>query len=167
MSYEPRSYDPYTMEKKLNECVGSGGIDPSAISELQTEIDVLGSQNSVMAQDIVDIKGSLNSISNIVADEVEVGTYLGVPKYRKVINFGSLPNTTSKSVDIGVTIDKLVSISAIATDGTTYIQLPTPASSAQYIVELSATSTQIVCTTGRDASAFSAVVTIEYTKPII
>ena len=63
MSYEPRSYDPYTMEKKLNDCVGGGGIDPSAISELQAEIDILGSQNSVMVQDIVDIKGSLNSLT--------------------------------------------------------------------------------------------------------
>lgn len=68
MSYEPRSYDPYAMEKKLNSCVGGGGFDPSVLEEIQEEISVLGSENAIMAQDITDIKGSLNSINSDLID---------------------------------------------------------------------------------------------------
>ena len=64
MSYQPRSTNPYIMEKKLDECVGGGGFDPSVLEEIEAEISVLGSENTVMAQDIIDIKGSLNSIND-------------------------------------------------------------------------------------------------------
>lgn len=64
MSYQPRSTNPYIMEKKLNECVGGGGFDPSVLEEIQAEISVLGSENAAMAQDIIDIKGSLNTIND-------------------------------------------------------------------------------------------------------
>ena len=64
MSYQPRSTNPYIMEKKLNECVGGGGFDPSILEEIEAEISVLGSENTAMAQDIIDIKGSLNSIND-------------------------------------------------------------------------------------------------------
>ena len=63
MSYQPRSTNPYIMEKKLNDCVGGGGFDPSVLEEIQEEISVLGSANATMDQDITDIKGSLNSIN--------------------------------------------------------------------------------------------------------
>ena len=38
MSYQPRSTNPYIMEKKLNECVGGGGFDPSVLEEIEAEI---------------------------------------------------------------------------------------------------------------------------------
>jgi hypothetical protein len=65
------------MEKKLNECVGGGGFDPSVLEEIEAEISVLGSENAAMAQDIIDIKGSLNSINDnltILPSLTQIGT---------------------------------------------------------------------------------------------
>lgn len=70
MNYQPRSTNPYIMEKKLNKCVGGGGLDPSILEEIEAEISVLGSENATMAQDIIDIKGSLNSISDNLTDGI-------------------------------------------------------------------------------------------------
>lgn len=66
MSFQPRTTNPYIMEKKLY--VEGGGFSPAVLEEIQTEISVLGSENAAMAQDIVDIKGSLNSINADLID---------------------------------------------------------------------------------------------------
>jgi len=77
MSYQSRSTNPYIMEKKLNECVGGGGFDPSVLEEMQADISVLGSENATMAQDIIDIKGSLNSINDkLSVTDVSSGFYV-------------------------------------------------------------------------------------------
>lgn len=80
MSYQPRSTNPYIMEKKLNECVGGGGFNPSVLEEIEAEISVLGSENAAMAQDIIDIKGSLNSISdNLDKHAINENTKITLP----------------------------------------------------------------------------------------
>ncbi|HPJ86795.1 MAG TPA: hypothetical protein PLU55_01640, partial [Candidatus Pacearchaeota archaeon] len=53
------------------------------------------------------------------------GTFLGYQKYRKVVNFGALPNAGQKEVAHGIqTPYTIVSISGIAFDGNTDLTLP-------------------------------------------
>lgn len=95
MSYQPRSTNPYIMEKKLNDCVGGGGLDPSVLEEIQTEISILGSENTVMAQDIIDIKGSLNSIND------NLNRFIDVTKELNTYN-NSFSHTATEDCYVGI-----------------------------------------------------------------
>lgn len=90
--------------------------------------------------------------------------------YQKTINFGSLPNTDAKSVNIGTTIKRLIKLEGVAyrsSDGTNFL-LPFVASqggaSYQYSIEIEATTSQLVIRTGADRSNLTAYVTLYYTK---
>lgn len=135
MSYQPRSTNPYIMEKKLNECVGGGGFDPSVLKEIQTEISILGSANAAMAQDITDIKGSLNSIN---ADLIDIKGSLnsltapysttphktgrkwsdGRDEWEKTLVFENTIEITTSGTNIETSSDVDVPIEALAVDPT-------------------------------------------------
>lgn len=61
--------NPFENAKRTANGTG-GGVSPSVIEEIQAEISVLGSQNETQAQDIIDIKGSLNSINDNLTDGI-------------------------------------------------------------------------------------------------
>lgn len=54
--------NPFENAKRT--ALGTGGVSPSVIEEIQTEITVLGSQNETQAQDILDIKAQLTHIAH-------------------------------------------------------------------------------------------------------
>ena len=118
-----------------------------------------------------------NDIDKLLADnglifsleEKIVGKWIdGKPLYQKTINFGSLPNNTTKDVAHGVSNLKLmVECWGIATNPSEIMTLPrvvTGVTDPKYSVALSASTTIIKITTGYDRSSFSAYVTIRYTK---
>jgi hypothetical protein len=94
-----------------------------------------------------------------------------VPEYRqvirKVIDFGALPNATSKSVAHGITIDSQVTITrmyASATNPSTqFIPIPYASPTLANNIELSMDTTNVTITTGSNRTAFTrCVVILEY-----
>lgn len=95
--------------------------------------------------------------------EQVIGTWLGKPLYRKVIDFGSLPNATYKEVAHNISnFNAIVNVygSAIRSDKTS---IPLPYASSNY-VELYINATKVTITTTSDRSLFNGYVTLEYTK---
>lgn len=90
--------------------------------------------------------------------------------YRKVFDFGSLPDTTSKKIVHGITMDsntKLTRLFGAATDPNTRQYLPLPFSSPTLAnnVSLEADGTEITITTGSDRSNFTHTsIVMEYSK---
>ena len=102
-------------------------------------------------------------------EEKIVGKWIdGKPLYQKTINFGALPNNTTKDVAHGVSNMKLmVECWGIATSSSEIMSLPrvsTGPTDPKYSVALSASTSNIKITTGYDRTSFSAYVTIRYTK---
>lgn len=97
--------------------------------------------------------------------ETVIGDWLGKTLYRKVVDFGSLPNNTTKSVAHGLTgIDELVTIRGSADDGTNYIPLPRAHSGANS-VDLYVDDTNVNIGVGAvNFAAYIAKVILEYTK---
>lgn len=88
--------------------------------------------------------------------------------YRKVVNFGVLPDTTTKSVPHGITCTTATSftrIYACATDpmGFNYIPIPYASNSAGDSIELNVDGTNVNITTGSDRTNFTITyVVLEY-----
>lgn len=97
--------------------------------------------------------------------EVVIGEYLGKPLYRKVINYGALPNTTTKEVNHNISnLDCITNIRGIATNGSSFIILPRTHTASNLCIVLEATKTTILINDGYNFSAFSAQIILEYTK---
>jgi hypothetical protein len=86
--------------------------------------------------------------------------------YRKVINFGALPASTTKSVPHGITgATAFLGVSGYAYNGTDYIPLPLAGSVSGYNTEISMSATSLVVKDGADLSNYSTCfVVLEYTK---
>lgn len=98
------------------------------------------------------------------------GTWIdGKPIYKKTIDFGALPNNTSKFMNTGVSIDLCLKIETIAYNSTSAHSINGLYGSAgNYPWEnalLTTNKTQVAITTSSDRSNLSAYVTIYYTKP--
>lgn len=92
--------------------------------------------------------------------------------FRKVINFGTLPNTGNKTVAHNITINAnqnftFTRIYGVATDPVNFVYLPLPYSSPVLAnnIELQVTQTNISITTGSNRTAFTrCYVVVEYLK---
>jgi hypothetical protein len=101
--------------------------------------------------------------------EVDTGfTWVdGKTIYKKSINFGTLPNATTKSVAHSIgSIDNVVKMVAIAKDASSnFLPLPfghpTDASNISFSLE----GANLVINAGSNRTAFSAYATVWYTKP--
>jgi len=104
----------------------------------------------------------LNSSTSSIATEREV--------YRKVINFGTLPNTATTSVSHGITIDVNVTFTRIYgassnSLGTSFIPLPNSSTTLNKNVELIVTNTNVSVITGIDMSAYTRTyIVLEYIR---
>lgn len=103
--------------------------------------------------------------------EKMIGKYInGKPLYQKTIDFGNLPNATSKAVSTGVTgLEKVVSLECFAynTDDGWSISLPV-CNPNDYTANISInfidSENKINVLTARDRSNMTAYATIKYTK---
>lgn len=102
--------------------------------------------------------------------EIDTGTTWidGAHIYKKTINFGNLPNATAKYVPHGISnLNYVIKIEGTAAaPNSTWITLPVVYRSADaaYNVEVSVSTTDVVCNTSQDRSMFTAYVTLYYTK---
>ena len=97
--------------------------------------------------------------------ETVVGTYMGKPLYRKVVDCGVLPNNTTKEIlhnIANINIITKASGTAWMNDGTT---IPLPTASLTSPVVIYSDKSKIYITTITDRSTFTnSNVTLEYTK---
>lgn len=87
--------------------------------------------------------------------------------YKKTINFGALPNNTSKDVSLGITgLDYVIDIFGTAINsGKTVLPLPFVSSTlANGVALVVNTGSTVGIITGSDRSSYSAYVTVLYTK---
>lgn len=98
--------------------------------------------------------------------EQVIGTWLGKPLYRKVVNTGALLDNQVKEVEHNITnIDKIIKLYGYAYDGVTFHPLPYTHINSPSCEGLYATKEQISITTGIDRTRFvESYVTLEYTK---
>jgi len=130
-----------------------------------------------LSEDINTILLNLNSKENGLYEQIEQITgqsyfnndsNYGRPVYRRVIDFGALPNTASKSVNHGLDSSwayKFTRILAVSSDSTNkkYIPIPYASSTSADIVELSVDSSNVIITTGKDRTSFDTTyVVLEY-----
>ena len=88
--------------------------------------------------------------------------------YKKTINFGALPDATTKSVAHGISnIGYIVKLEGITFNSTRWLplSLASPATVSTNIM-LSADSTNVTIITGIDRTSDSAYVTLYYTKSV-
>lgn len=92
--------------------------------------------------------------------------------FRKVIDFGSLPNTATKSVAHGITITntfRFTHIYAIASDPVNLLYIPIPYAHPTDAnnIALDVDATNVNITTGSDRTAFTTTyVVLEYSKQV-
>ena len=115
--------------------------------------------------------GSQNSkIANYSTSESDTGMKWvdNKPIYRKVVNFGALPNAGMKRVNHNIAnLDKVINIGGYVKFpsgyyvGVQFVDVVGGFSSSWYTT---VGPTDVVIATGADRSGFTAVVVIEYTK---
>lgn len=104
---------------------------------------------------------------NYSTSEVDTGyTWVdGSTIYKKTVNFGSLPNSTAKSVNNNISgMDYLVSFDGIITNGTSFLPLNMARTDSPLTLATYCSKTQISIETNSDRTAFTAYVTLYYTK---
>lgn len=100
-------------------------------------------------------------------EEKEVGVWVdGKPLYQKTIDFGALPNNTSKSVSHGIAnIEKIVHAFGIGVSATSFLIIPfVTVESGRYQVGLEVSTTDVKIYTDYNRSSLYGYVTIQYTK---
>lgn len=118
---------------------------------------------------IVHNKTKLSDVLTYSTNEIKVGNWIdGKPIYRKVINIGTLPNSTRKEIATNISNLKLVTkIYGVATTGAYTITVPdTYPNGAVYDTRLSYDNStgKIILLSASDRSAYSGYVIMEYTK---
>lgn len=90
--------------------------------------------------------------------------------FRKVVNFGALPTTTTKTVAHGIDITTTFTFTRIYatasdTTGLTYLPIPYASATTADIIELDVDATNVNITTGKDQTAYdTCYVVLEYIK---
>ena len=100
------------------------------------------------------------------SNEIVIGNWInGKPLYRKVVNFGSLPNAGNKEVNHDISnIQNIVNIYGYASDGSFWLPIPTVSTTLANNVNIYTTVTSIGINTGINRTSYNAYITLEYTK---
>ena len=93
----------------------------------------------------------------------------GKPIYRKVIDFGSLPNNTTKYIPHNINnINKVIEIRGYATEIGTKNFYPLPlqykGADSSYNVEILVNNNNVIAVASKDRSMYIAYLIVEYTK---
>ena len=137
-------------------------------------VDSLEGNETDKAPSVRAVKDGLKDVYS--TEEKVIGTWLGKTLYRKVIDFGTLPNATSKNVLTGLQIGNIniVNYYGAATGvdniGKRYsLTLPDidpngPEQATRLTINTSGDEYNVVIKTGIDRSNMYAYIVIEYTK---
>lgn len=143
------------------------------------------SNNTIVASDISNIKLEIQNQEYILnnnnvyreyapqneiysTSETRIGTWLGKPLYRKIIDFGALPNNTDKSVALGISnLELIITMNGVANrPGGNKMPIPTVSSTLSGMIYIYIdASLNLHIVTGEDRSSYTKTyITIEYTK---
>lgn len=114
-------------------------------------------------------------IGNYSTSEVDTGfTWIdGSSIFKKTVNFGALPNNTSKFVDVSMpTVFTVIKVEAVATNssGSAHMIDGIYGSASDNVIfenlffQVDSGAMRIACSTSRDRSSFNGYVTIYYIK---
>ena len=110
----------------------------------------------------------VNNLHTYSTDEIRVGTWIdNKPLYRKVINFGALPNNTTKNVAHNIAnLGEVINISGRVKGNAGYYPIPLQykGSDSNFNVECFIDSSNVSMVSNTNRSSYSAYVIIEYTK---
>lgn len=149
----------------------------AAISSGITAAKVAQYDAGVTPANVVE-NGNMNAVtSNAVAESLSFSTTEqktggvwidGKPIYRKVVDFGALPDNTAKTIAHNIAnLSKIIDLKGIAIDTSDHTYLPLPYSSAVNItssVSLNVSGSNVSIRTSQDRSRYNCYVFIEYTK---
>lgn len=119
------------------------------------------------------VVGAINEVYNnniFSTTETIIGKWInGKSIYRKVIDFGALPNNTRKQVYHNISnIDIFTNIYGVASTANNVYSYPLPviyrSSESNYNIEVLASKKYVEMATTEDRSAITAYVVLEYTK---
>ena len=109
-----------------------------------------------------------NAQQNYSTTEQVIGTWIdGKPLYRKTINFGVLPNNTTKDVNHSISnLERVIALYGTTDNGTTHLTIPYIATiGLNYSITLNCNKTSVTAVTGSDRTAYTnTYIVIEYTK---
>lgn len=109
------------------------------------------------------------NLMNYSTSEQRIGTWIdGKNLYRKVIDFGTLPNNTQANVNHNISnMGQMVNISGVAYTSSTRLPIPMVGNSgiaSGLAISIAVFNSTMRITTNADATAYSAYVILEYTK---
>ena len=85
--------------------------------------------------------------------------------WQKTINCGTLPNKSTTSIAHNISnFGYLISLNGTASNGSTYYTIPLVSSATTWLTEVTVDSTNINITTINNYSAYTGIITIQYTK---
>ena len=139
-----------------------GGATDCTIAYTSSEDEFYMSYESVAVYVPVVDTNKLHTLSEIDTGQTWID---GKRIYRKTIDFGALPSTANKAVAHGITtLDKMVSFNAFADNGTIQLTIPQSQSTDSFSIHIYFSQTDIQIQTWDNYSAYSAYVSLEYTK---
>ena len=109
----------------------------------------------------------VNGPNDYSTTEIRVGTWInGKPLYRKVYDFGSAPNNTTKTVSANITnLSAITKIYGFAVTSAGYVTpLPQVVANGQNQIQLFFNNSNVSITTTSDKSSYYCYVILEYTK---
>ena len=151
--------------------VAGGGGNANIWEGTQAEYDALANKDPDTVYFITDTNGDGSQFQPVVysEDEREIGVWTdGRPLYQKTINFGALPNNSSKVVNHNISnldITAIAALEIVAQQGTyaTFPRVHDSLINQQIFFEV--TATQIGCySRNTDSSGFNGHITIRYCK---
>lgn len=123
---------------------------------------ILNSSNIVYNGQILD------NVFKYVLDEVVIGKWINGKKlYRKVINFGALPDSSTKAVAHGISnLESIIDIKGICANDTSFLALPYANPIHLYLsIAVYANKNNVYVEVGSDRSAYkNCYIILEYTK---
>lgn len=139
------------------------------VATVVDSLDSTSATDALSAKQGKALNEKITKSSTYSTDEQAVGTWIdGKTIYRKVINFGILPNATSKLVPHNISnLKNFVKIEGIAIRDDNFAQmlpLVYRGIDTEYNTSLAVTNTQISIICDNDRTNFTAYVTLEYTK---
>lgn len=101
------------------------------MNETNAAVNALSGEVNTLDTDLTALQGQVDDLSTYSYEETRIGDWLGKPLYRKVVNFGALPDTTSKSISAGtLNADDFATVKGVASSGGAVIPIPYTAPSA-------------------------------------
>lgn len=159
-----------TAGEKIMLELDASSIESGGSVTVVDSLDSTSTTDALSANQGKELNEKITKSTTYSMEETVVGTWFGKPLYRKVIDFGALPNATTKEIAHNITnIDKFIKVEGIATrqDATKFTQslpLVYMSSDSAYNTTLGVNTTSIEIRCTEDRSMFKGYVTLEYTK---